>query len=70
MRKVWATTGLQKMIIIDQYRMGFELSEFDNGVNLRVFLDYSLPKSWLGLLLGKLLGGFYGRWCTRRMAVD
>jgi len=69
-RKVWATIGPQKLIIIDRYRMGFELEEFDSGIKLRVFLDYALPSSWFGKILGKLFSGFYAKWCTKSMALD
>lgn len=65
-RKAWQTTGTPRLLVIGHYRMGFELTPQDDSCVLRVFIDYALPDGWLG----RLLGGTYARWCTRRMAVD
>lgn len=69
-KKVWATVGAQKMIVLDQYRMGFEIQPHEASSRLNVFIEYSLPKSWAGRVLGSLLGKIYSRWCVERMAKD
>jgi len=56
--------------VIAQYRLGFELAPQGHMVKLRVFIDYSLPQEGPARWLGRLFGGAYARWCTRRMARD
>lgn len=68
--KVWESTGAPKLLVIGHYRMGFELSPHGNGSMLRVFIEYALPESGLGLWLGRLFGQRYARWCTRQMVDD
>lgn len=69
-RKVWETKGPQKLIVIDQYKMGFTLTPNNDGSILRVFIDYSLPPAGIGFLIGRLLGRVYARWCTNQMLRD
>lgn len=69
-RKIWETEGPQKMLIIDQYKMGFDLSPNDGKSNLHVFINYNLPKSGIGRLLGKMFARSYAQWCTDKMASD
>lgn len=69
-KKVWDTIGTPKLLVMAQYRMGFEVTPKGDSSLLRVFIDYSLPATIPGIWLGRLLGGVYGRWCTRRMADD
>ena len=38
-RKVWATTGAPKLLVIGHYRMGFELAPGGKGSLLRVFIE-------------------------------
>lgn len=66
-RKVWETRGKQNMIVIDSYRMGFEIAEIAVGSRVRVFIEYDLARGWLRPL-GLLLGPQYARWCIDRMA--
>lgn len=68
-RKAWETSGPQKLVILDQYRMGFEIAG-SNPSTLTVFIDYSLPGSGLKRVLGKMLGKIYAKWCTEQMAND
>ncbi len=70
LRKVWETTGAPKLLVIGQYRMGFEITPKGKASLLRVFIDYSLPTGLFSGLLGGLFGNFYARWCTQRMADD
>ena len=69
-RKVWATTGAPKLLVIGQYQMGFELSPHGNGSMLRVFIEYALPERLPARWLARLFGRYYARWCTRQMVDD
>jgi hypothetical protein len=52
--KTWETVGTQRLIVIGNYRLGFDIVESDKSSKLRVFIDYNLPATpplrWLGLL--------------------
>jgi hypothetical protein len=69
-RKVWETTGSPKLLVIDQYRMGFELSPLGNDSMLRVFIEYALPARAPARWMGCVLGGFYAKWCVKQMVDD
>ena len=69
-RKVWETIGTPNLLVIAQYRMGFDLMPRGDLSLVRVFIDYSLPATAPGSWLGRLLGGVYARWCTNQMAGD
>lgn len=69
-RKVWETTGSPKLLVIGHYRMGFELSPRGKNSMLRVFIEYELPAGPAARWLGRLFGGSYASWCTRRMVDD
>ena len=65
--KAWETIGKPRLLVIGQYRMGFEIRPEGNGSRLLVFIDYGEPSGgWR--FAGKLLGGLYARWCARSMA--
>jgi hypothetical protein len=68
--KAWETTGRPRLLVIDNYRLGFEITEQDKSSKLRVFIDYNLPTTpssrWLGLVFGKL----YAKWCVQQMVDD
>lgn len=68
--KSWETTGTTQLIVIGNYRMGFEVTPWGAASQLRVFIDYSLPSRPPGSWLGRLLGRHYARWCVRRMISD
>lgn len=70
LRKVWETTGTPRLLVIGQYRMGYEITPKAGASLLRVFIDYALPDGPISGLLGGLFGDFYARWCARRMADD
>ena len=63
--KSWETVGIPRLLIIGSYKMGIEIKEGENGSNVRVFIDYQLPKTntWLGILFSKL----YAKWCVHQM---
>lgn len=69
-RKVWHTTGTPRLLVMGHYRMGYEIAPRDGTSLLRVFIDYALPVAGPARWLGRLLGDFYARWCTQRMADD
>ena len=69
-KKLWETTGTPQLLVMAHYRMGFELTAKGDLSLVRVFIDYSLPPKVPGSWLGRLLGGVYARWCTKRMTDD
>ena len=69
-RKVWETTGAPKLLVMGQYRMGFELSPHGKGSMLRVFIEYALPERAPARWLGRLFGRYYAKWCTQQMVND
>ena len=69
-RKVWRTSGPQRLLIIDRYEMGFEVDPEGAGAGLRVWIDYELPPAGLRRWLGVLFAPAYARWCVRRMVAD
>jgi hypothetical protein len=69
-RKVWETTGEPRLLVIGHYRMGFELSAYESGSLLGVFIEYVLPVRAPARWLGRLFGLYYARWCTRQMVDD
>jgi hypothetical protein len=68
LRKAWQTVGPQRLFVLDQYEMGFELRRFKGMTVVRVFIDYSLPEKGAGKWLGELFGSMYARWCTKQIA--
>lgn len=69
-RKVWRTVGTPRLFIIAGYEMGFELKPMAGGTELRVWIDYELPSTTVGRLLGSLSGALYARWCVQQMVYD
>ena len=69
-RKAWETIGEPRMLVIARYRMGFEILEDGAALRLRVFIDYDLPTSLIGRILGAVFANAYARWCVTRMAED
>lgn len=68
--KSWMTTGAPNLIVIANYRMGFEVTSLGTEARLRVYIEYSLPPRPPGSWLGRMLGRSYARWCVRRMISD
>lgn len=68
--KAWETVGQPRLLIIGEYRMGFDISPQNGGSNLRVFIDYELPQSRRGRWLIAKLASWYAAWCTQRMVKD
>lgn len=66
-RKEWQTVGDLNLLVIDHYKLGFEIEPENNGSKFKVHIDYKLPKPtnthWLGVLFGKM----YAKWCVSQM---
>ena len=69
-RKAWETIGVPRLLVIGPYRMSFDVARNPLGTKLRVAIDYRLPGSGVGRLLGWLFGRAYARWCVRQMTDD
>ena len=69
-RKVWETRGRPHILIIGAYRMGFEITPSGPHSHLRVFIEYDLPPSSIGRIVGGAIAPLYARWCVKRMADD
>lgn len=69
-RKAWETTNDVRLLVIGPYRMGFDLVPAGGHIRLRVFIDYTLPHVGSWRWIGRLIGPWYARWCTKRMVVD
>ena len=68
-RKAWQTVDAN-LLVIGQYRLGFELEPAGEATRARIFIDYELPGKAPARWLGKLSSKIYARWCTERMARD
>lgn len=72
-RKVWATRGEPRLLVIGPYRMRFELTETAQEApvtELVVEINYALPEHRGARLLARLLAQPYATWCTTRMVDD
>ncbi len=63
--KVWKTVGTPKLLIIGQYQMKVEIEPEVTGSLVKVSIDYELPSTLVWL--GKLLSGWYAKWCVQQM---
>lgn len=70
LRKTWETRGEPRLLVIGNYRMGFELAPRAGKTHLCVWIDYELPSGTWERWLGKILGKAYADWCVKRMADD
>jgi hypothetical protein len=68
-RKVWRTTGAPRLLVIDGYEMGFEITPEAIGSRLRVWIDYQPSARGLGHWAPQL-GDLYANWCVERIADD
>jgi hypothetical protein len=66
--KAWETVGNPTLLVIGNYRLGFDIASRGNSSDLRVFIDYDLPPSPKLRWLGNLLGPIYAKWCVGQMA--
>src|SRR3954470_16382110 len=58
------------LVVIDSYRLGFNIENERGGARATVFIDYVPAQSGLVRLLSLPLARAYGRWCVQRMADD
>jgi len=68
-RKAWETISAN-LLVIGDYRLGFELEPTGPTCAVRVFIEYDLPSGALTRWLGALFANAYARWCTEQMARD
>lgn len=66
-RKQWQTAGDLNLLVIDHYKLGFEIEPRDKGSNFKVYIDYYLPQSAGSRILGTLFGRMYAKWCVGQM---
>lgn len=64
-RKVWETCGTTDLVVIGDYRMGFDIAGRDGGSHLTIWVDFA--RSPKHPLLSHLLGRSYARWCVDQM---
>jgi hypothetical protein len=69
-RKVWETTGTPDLMVIGDYRLGFDITPDAGRSVVRIFIDYALPQSGSARVLGRVFGDWYAKWCTRQMLRD
>lgn len=69
-RKVWATVGAPRLLIIGSYKLGFELLPDGDETTARIFIDYELPTGFLSRLAGVAFADVYAKWCVNRMIED
>lgn len=65
--KEWQTVGDINLLVIDHYKLGFEVKSQNDASQLKVYIDYNLPKSFKTRWLGFLFGGIYAKWCVHQM---
>jgi uncharacterized membrane protein len=68
-RKMWETVAAD-LLVIGDYRLGFELEPTGHTCAVRVFIDYNLPSGTLTRWLGIVFARSHARWCTQKMAED
>ena len=68
-RKAWETIE-SRLLVIGQYRLGFELEPRGDRCLLRVSIDYDRPHGVFARLAAALCAKSYARWCTGRIARD
>ena len=68
--KAWETRGDPRLLVIDHYRMGFDIAPHATGSQMRVFIDYNRPTNLVGRFLSLFFARTYARWCVRRVADD
>ncbi|MEO6394789.1 MAG: SRPBCC family protein [Devosia sp.] len=68
--KTWETTSEPTLWVIGSYSKGFDLAPHGSQCDLRVQIDYALPKSFFARMLALLFHRAYARWCTHQMVSD
>ena len=65
--KEWETVREINLLVIDHYKLGFEIKPDKENSLLKVYIDYNLPKPFFTNLLGQMFGNMYARWCVKQM---
>lgn len=65
--KEWETVGDINLLVIDHYKLGFEIKPEKEYSIMKVYIDYDLPKPFFTKLLGLLFGDIYAKWCVKQM---
>lgn len=65
--KRWETVGVPRLIVIGGYRMGFEIEPIGDDSRVTVFIEFDLPGTKPGALLGRALAPVYAKWCVDRV---
>lgn len=65
--KEWQTVGKINLLVIDHYKLGFEIKPEGEKSYFKVYIDYDLPKSLKTYWLGIILGDVYAKWCVQQM---
>jgi hypothetical protein len=68
--KIWRTVEKPKMIVMSGYAMHLLLTPTQKGTSVLFEIDYSLPKTPWGWVIGALLARKYAKWCLRRACED
>ena len=68
--KTWRTIEKPKMIVMSDYTMHLLLTPIERGTDVLFEIDYSLPKTPWGWMIGKLLARKYAKWCLQRACND
>ena len=68
--KIWRSIGEPRLIVIGAFEMRLTITPESGGSRLTAGIEYTLPKSWAGRLLGRVLARPYSRWCLRRICRD
>jgi len=63
----WQTLGEINLVVIDHYRLGFQIEQDYSNSKFKVYIDYNLPKSRKTHMPGVLFGGMYAKWCVQQM---
>ena len=68
--KSWQTIGKPKMIVMSGYVMHLRVSPTEKGTKVLFEIDYSLPKTPWGWIIGVILARKYAKWCLQRACED
>ena len=68
--KTWRTVEKPKMIVMSGYVMHLLLTPTQKGTNVMFEIEYSIPKTPWGWIVGMLLAKKYVRWCLQRACED
>ena len=66
-KKSWETVGNINLVVIDHYKLGFNVVPEGKGSQFNVFINYNPPKSFIARILGILFGDVYAQWCVNQM---